>query len=142
MAKLNHPPHHTNKVEGEELDKMMDALFANFNIDNVCIAARDPVFLQWAIDGLVSTFECLDLQTNITKTKAMIYTPGKIWLQLSADLYQQMHAGRRSAAKWDACTVTCRECGMDMRAGSLGCHLADLHEIYQGQVAGGGQRAT
>jgi hypothetical protein len=21
-----------------------------------------------------------------------------------------------------------------MRAGSLGCHLADLHEIYQGQV--------
>ncbi len=38
------------------------------------------------------------------------------------------------AAKWDARIITCRECGKDMRAGSLSRHLADLHEIYQGQV--------
>jgi hypothetical protein len=45
-----------------------------------------------------------------------------------------MCAGHTLATEWDAPTVTCRECGRDMRAGSLGCHLADLHEIYQGQV--------
>jgi hypothetical protein len=45
-----------------------------------------------------------------------------------------MRAGRTSAAEWDAHMVTYRECGEDMRAGSLGLHLADLHKIYQGQV--------
>jgi hypothetical protein len=45
-----------------------------------------------------------------------------------------MLAGRTSAAKWDTRIITCRECGKDIRAGSLSCHLADLHEIYQGQV--------
>ena len=45
-----------------------------------------------------------------------------------------MHAGHMLAVDWDACNVTYRECGKDMRAGSLGHHLADLHEIYQGQV--------
>ena len=60
------------------MDKMMDALFAIFYVDNAYIAARDPVFLQWAIYGLVSTFERVGLATNITKMKAMICTPGKI----------------------------------------------------------------
>jgi hypothetical protein len=121
-------------LEGEELDKMMDDLSAIFYVDYAYIAARDPVFLQRVIDGLVSFFECVGLKTNISKTKAMICTPGKIWLQLPADSYRRMRAGRTSAAKWDACIITCRECKKDMRAGSLSCHLADLHEIYQGQV--------
>jgi hypothetical protein len=64
----------------------------------------------------------------------MTCTPGKIWLQLPADSYQLMRAGRTSTVDWDARTVTCRECRKDMRAGSLSRHLVDLHEIYQGQV--------
>jgi hypothetical protein len=59
-----------SELEGEELDKMMDALFAIFHVDSAYIAARDPVFLQWAIDGLISTFEYISLETNITKTKS------------------------------------------------------------------------
>jgi hypothetical protein len=123
-------------LEGEEFDKMMDALFAIFYVDNAYIVARDPVFLQRAIDGLVSTFERVGLETNIniSKTKAMICTPGKIQLQLPADSYRRMRTGRTSAAEWDVCIITCRECGKDMRAGSLSRHLADLHKIYQGQV--------
>jgi hypothetical protein len=123
-----------SELEGEELDEMMDALFAIFYIDYVYIAARDPVIIQREIDGLVSTFEHVGLKTNITKRKAMICTPGKIRLQLPADSYQWMRAGHTPAAEWDACTVTCRECGKDMRMGSLGHHFADLHKIYQGQV--------
>ncbi len=117
---------------------MMDALFVIFYIDDEYMAARDPVFLQQAMDSLVSTFECVGLEANITKTKAMICNPGKIRLQLPADLYRWIRAERMSAAEWDACTVTCRECRKDMRAGSLGCHLADLYKIYQGQVVAKG----
>ncbi len=67
-----------SELEGEELDRLMDTLFAIFYVDDAYIAARDPVFLQRAIDGLVSTFECVGLETNISKIKAMICTPGKI----------------------------------------------------------------
>jgi hypothetical protein len=121
-------------LEGEELDKMMDALFAIIYVDNVYIMAQDPIFLQRAIDGLVSTFKRVGLATNISKTKAMICTPGKIRLQLLADSYRRMRAGRTLAAEWDAHIMTCSKCRKDMRAGSLGCHLADHHEIYQRQV--------
>jgi hypothetical protein len=77
-------------LDREELDKIMDALFAIFYIDNACLAARDHVFLQWAIDGVVSTFERVGLETNTTKIKVMgssfwlIHTngcaPGTRWL--------------------------------------------------------------
>ncbi len=76
-----------SNLEGEELDKMMDTLFAIFYVDNAYIEARDPVFLQRAIDGLVSTFERVGLETNTTKTKAMTCTPRKIRHQLPAHLY-------------------------------------------------------
>ncbi len=87
-----------SELDGEELDEIMDVLLAIFYVDNAYIATREPVFLQWAIDGRVSTFERVGLETNIRKTKAMICTPGKIWLQLPADSYRQMRAGCTSAA--------------------------------------------
>jgi hypothetical protein len=121
-------------VEGEELDEMMDALFAIFYVDDAYLAARDPNLLQQALDSLVDTFEHVGLETNTLKTKAMICTPGEIRLQLLAESYQRMGTGRTSAANIDACTVTCRECGKDMRTSSLGCHLVDLHKIYHQQV--------
>jgi hypothetical protein len=34
-----------SELEGEELDKMMEALFAIFYVDNAYIAAWDPIFL-------------------------------------------------------------------------------------------------
>ena len=121
-------------MEGEELDLMTEALFAIFYMDDTYIAARDPVFLQQAIDILVTTFERVGLDTNTKKTQAMTCTPKKIRLQLLFDSYQRMHLGRTPAAGWDACIVTCRECRKDMEASSLGHHLADLHKIYQQQV--------
>jgi hypothetical protein len=121
-------------MEGEELDEMMETLFAIFYVDDAHIASRDPVFLQRAIDGLVRTFEHVGLETNTKKTQAMTCMPGTIRLQLLTKSYQRMRIRRTPAANWDACTVTCRECGKDMRASSLGRHLADQHEIYQQQV--------
>ncbi len=65
----------------------MNTLFAIFYVDNAFIVARDAVFLQRAIDHLVSTFERVSLETNTTKTKALTCTPGKFRLQLLADSY-------------------------------------------------------
>jgi hypothetical protein len=58
-------------LEGEELAEMMDALLAIFYVDDAYIVARDTVFLQRAIDGLVSTFERVGFETNISKMKAI-----------------------------------------------------------------------
>jgi len=110
-------------MEEEELDKMMATLFAIFYVDDMYIASRDPVFLQRAINGLVSTFERVDLETNIKKTQVMTCTPGTICLQLPTKSYLRMRTGRTPAAQWDACTVTCRECRKDMRASFLAATL-------------------
>ncbi len=59
--------------------------------------ALDPIFLQRAVDGLVSTLERVVLETNTTKTKVMNCTPGKILLQLLTDSYQRMRGGCMSA---------------------------------------------
>ena len=102
-------------LEGEELDEIMETLFAIFYVDNVYIASRDPIFLQRVINGL-SSFEHVDLETNTKKTHAMTCTPDNIWLQLLTKSYQQMRTGRTPAAVWDTRTFTCRECGKDMQA--------------------------
>jgi len=122
------------EMEEEELNELMETLFAIFYVDDAYIASRDPVFLQRAIDGLITAFERVGLETITKKMQAMTCTPGTIRLQLPTDSYLRMRTGRTPAAKWDARTVTRRECGKDMRAISLGRHLAAQHEIYQMQV--------
>jgi hypothetical protein len=118
----------------EELNRMMAALFAIFYVDDAYVAARDPVFLQCTLDILVNTFARVGLETNIAKTQAMICTPGQIRIQLPAKSYCWVRTSRVTAAEWDACNVTCRECGKQMRQSSLGRHLADVHDIYQQAV--------
>ena len=93
------------------------------------MASRDPIFVQRAIDGLVTSFKHVGLETNTKKMQAMTCTPGNIPLQLPTKSYQRMRTRRTPAANWDAHIVTCREFGKDMQASSLGCHFADLHEI-------------
>ena len=95
-------------MEEEELDGMMETLFAIFYVDDAYIASRDLIFLQRAIDGLVSAFERVGLETNIKKMQAMTCMPGTIRLQLPTDSYLRMRIGRTPTAKWDARTVTCR----------------------------------
>jgi hypothetical protein len=104
-------------------------------VDDAYVAARDPVFLQHALNVLVDTFACVGLDTNIAKTQqAMICTPGKIRVQLPSESYQRMRMGRVTTSEWEARVVTCRECGKQMRHSSLGCHLANVHDIYQQTV--------
>ena len=121
-------------VDEGESDHTMAALSAIFYVDNVYVAAQDPVFLQSALDILVDTFAFVGLKTNIAKTQAMICMPGKIRVQLSLESYQRMWMGHVTALEWEARIVTCRECGKQLRNSSLHHHLADVHNIYQQAV--------
>ena len=68
-------------------------LLAKFHADDGFIASRDPVRLQQAFDTLVELFKQVGLRTNTTKTKAMIYTPGRIRVSLSTKAYANRMEG-------------------------------------------------
>ncbi len=122
-------------VDPEELDLLMAAFFAIFFVDDAYLAARDPNFLQVALNSLVSLFECVGLETNIAKMQAMICTPGQITTQLLTDSYRCRRGyGTHTREQWDARKVECRQCQAKMNASSLSRHLADLHEVYQQMV--------
>jgi hypothetical protein len=128
--------HDDGIVDPEELDLLMAAFFAIFYVDDVYLAARDPDFLQVALNSLVSLFERVGLETNVKKMKTMICTLGQITTQLSTDsYYHRRHGyGTHTREQWGARTVECRQCQATMNANSLSRHLADLHEVYQQTV--------
>jgi hypothetical protein len=122
-------------MDPEELDLLMAAFFAIFYVDDAYLTARDPDFLQVALNSLVSLFERVGLETNAKKTEAMICTPGQISTQLSTDSYCHRHGYRtQTREQWDARRVKCRQCQATMNANSLSRHLADIHEVYQQTV--------
>ena len=86
-------------VEGEALYGMMNSVFTIFYVTTcVCSAifyigvtylvARDPVFLQQAIDCPIATFERVGLDPKTKKPLVMMCTPGKTQLKLLATSYQ------------------------------------------------------
>jgi hypothetical protein len=114
---------------------MLTATFlAIFYVNDAYLASPDAGFLQHALTLLVDLFQQVGLQTNTSKMQMMICTPGQIWTQLPTKSYHRMQCGRVTAAKWNSRDVQCYQCGKGIKAGSLGHHLADVHDIYQQTV--------
>ena len=109
-------------------------VLAIFYIDDAYLASRDAGFLQHALDILVDLFKRVSLQMNTSKTQTMICTPGQIWTQLPMESYRRMQRGQVTAGKWNARNVECQQCRKELKASSLGRHLADVHDIYQQAV--------
>ncbi len=107
--------------------------FAIFYVDDAYLASRDAGFLQHALTLLVNLFQWVGLRTNTSKTQTIICTPGWIQTQLPTKLYHRI-CGRVTTAEWNSRDVQCYQCGKGMKAGSLGHHLADVHDIYQQTV--------
>jgi hypothetical protein len=120
--------------EEGKLAALTATFFAIFYVNDAYLASRDAGFLQHALTLLVNLFQRVGLRTNTSKTQTMICTPGRIWTQLLTKLYCRMQRGMVAAAKWNSRDVQCYQCGKGMKAGSLGCHLADVHDIYQQTV--------
>ncbi len=81
-----------DNTEGN-LAKCIASLFAVFYVNDSYIASCDAEFLQEALNILVKTFKHVGLATSIKKTQAMIYTLGKLWVQLPRDSYTCMRKG-------------------------------------------------
>jgi hypothetical protein len=122
----------------DKLFEMMVMFFAIFYLDDAYLASWDAGFLQHALKILVNLFERVGLQTNTSKTLTMICTPGRIRTQLSMESYRRMQRGQVMALEWNSRDVECRQCGKVLKASSLGCHLADVHDIYQQAVVAEG----
>jgi hypothetical protein len=120
--------------EEHELLEFMNTFFAIFYVDDAYLASRDAGFLQHALNVLVDLFERVGLKTNTSKTQTMICTPGRVRTQLPTESYRRMRHGRVTASEWNSRNVKCRQCGKELKASSLGRHLADVHDIYQQAV--------
>jgi hypothetical protein len=118
----------------EEVAEYMATFFAIFYIDDAFFASRDAGFLQCALTLLVNLFERVGLQANISKMYMLVCTPGRIRTQLPSESYRRMQTGWVTASKWNSCDVECHQCGKELKASSLGRHLADVHDIYQQAV--------
>ncbi len=118
----------------EEVTEYMATFFAIFYVNDAFLASRDAGFLQHALTLLVDLFEWVCLQGNMSKTQTMICTPGRIRTQLPSESYHRMQMGQVTASEWNSCNVECYQCGKELKASSLGHHLADIHDIYQQTV--------
>ena len=64
-----------------------------FYADNGKTAMSNPIWLQTTLKDMVSIFERVELQTNLGNTKAMVCTPGFIWVQQGNEVYKRRATG-------------------------------------------------
>ena len=64
-----------------------------FYTDDGRITGRDTIWVQEALKTMVRMFERFILQTNLNKTKAVIFTPGFIWGHQGAEAYKRRATG-------------------------------------------------
>ena len=117
---------------------MLRELFTIFYVDDGYIASQDHNFLQLqpVLNMLAEIFCRMGLETNTTKTQAMVCMPGNIQIQLSQESYQLMQegSGGQDGEEWERRVVVCRKCGNSMQNRGLRQHLAGVHDIYESEV--------
>jgi hypothetical protein len=64
-----------------------------FFVDNGLVGSRDPIWLQSALDILVTLFEGIGLRTNPDKTKVMMCVPGNIQVAHTEEAYHVQQLG-------------------------------------------------
>ena len=101
------------------------------------IARQDPIWVQVTLTTMVRMFERVGLQTNLDKTKAVIFTPEFIWGQQGAEAYKRRSTGEGTTFQERKRTrVSCEVCGRTMSASSLRCCKERKHGRVLPQVRG------
>ena len=101
-----------------------------FYVDNTRVAGREPDWVQAALLVIVYTFCRVRLEKNLDKIKAMVFTPGFIWVQIGEYAYK-----RRSTGEGVKCRerkrmrVSCSECGALMADSSLRHYIRRSHGV-------------
>ena len=99
-------------------------IIAIFYADDGLLASRSPEQLQSAIDLCADLFARAGLLTNVLKTKAMTFVPGKIRTRWSRASYLRCREGLELRKQWEQRMVSCNVCVMELRACLLDEHLA------------------
>ncbi len=104
-----------------------------FFVDDGLVGSRDPVWLQSAMDILITLFEGIGIRTNPAKTKVMTCVPGNIRVAHTEAAYHAQQLGPvNPTAKHHQ--VECDLCGVSLAAGSLRSHLETQHDTYRSFV--------
>jgi len=101
-----------------------------FYADDGMIGSRDPKWLQESFDVLVELFKCMDLWTNVNKTKVMICMPGSLRTRESDVSYKRCQTGQGKSfhtckQQW----VDRTECGKSLVTGSLKSRMEMQHGL-------------
>ena len=108
-------------------------LFACFYADDGLLVAREPKHLQTAFNLLTLLFDRVGLETNTTKTEAMVFLPGRIRTCLMEESYSaRMDPSTREEIKGRQ--VTCQLFKLEVTASYLATHLEVQHNVQQTYV--------
>ena len=131
---LNNLLHTEAAVEG--IGKEVRLLLACFYTDDGLIACCDPDLLQCAFNELTKLFERCGLKTNVKKTEAVTFAPGKICVCDAEDGYRaRMDAEFRKNR--GSRMVQCNLCSAELAAGSLQSHLETQYDTFHSFTLGG-----
>jgi hypothetical protein len=100
-----------------------------FFVDDGLVGSQDPIWLQSALDILVTLFEGIGLRMNPDKTKVMTCVSGNIRVAHTEAAYHAQQLGPvdpTAKCRWVECDI----CGMSLAVGSLQSHLETQHNTY------------
>jgi hypothetical protein len=100
-----------------------------FFVDNGLVGSRDPIWLQSALDILVTLFEGISLQMNPDKTKVVTCVLGNIQVAHTEAAYHVQQLGPVDPTV-KRCWVECNICGVSLAEESLQSHLETQHDMY------------
>ncbi len=100
-----------------------------FFVNNGLVGSRDLIWLQSALDILITLFEGIGLRINPDKTKVMTCIPGNIRVAHTEVAYHAQQLGPVDPTT-KHCQVECNICGVSLAAGSLQSHLETQHNTY------------
>ena len=96
--------------------------------DDGMVASSDPRWLQWAFTTLVGLFERVGLKTNTGKTVSTTCRPCPAVGNRSEAAYGHTMTGEGlTYLERKQERVECRDCGMELAAGSLDIHRMTQH---------------
>jgi hypothetical protein len=100
-----------------------------FLVDKL-VGLKNHVWLQSAMDILVTLFGGMGLRTNPDKTKVMTCIPGNIQEAHNKEVYQHVQQQGPVNPTVKRHQVECDVCGASLAAGSLQGHLETQHDTY------------
>ena len=101
---------------------------ASFYADDGLLENKDPMALQKDLDTIINLFEYAGLNTNSSKTKAIIVNGRKPPTELSAEAYRKMIKKEKNVV-YRSKRVICTHCGKELAQRSLQQHMEQIHRI-------------